>query len=852
MLDAIPFAEVPLVEADNSRSLGRLQTVDLDNDGDNDVVTYDGATIYWLRRDATGLSLPQPIAQVSGGIQRLQFVELDGDGDLDLLVHPFQFQNWVVPRRVHEIWWFENIFAGDERSVFDDGASLQIPVDYTPSATVAADLDRNGAAEIWIGATSNGGENSLFRFDNSGLDFELTYQFALDGRGHVSLLGAHDIDGDGSLDLIVDRGHRYDFYTVWYEANGEMLRAQPNTLRDSRTGLRYTQFVFVDVDGDGDEDLVAAANQLTDLWNTYGSIRLLEKVDQRTFAAPRTIPYSSFIMVLNGPIHQLEVGDFDGDGDIDLVGSVGECSPSCLLFSVENRDGKGDFIQSPMFHNYSGVGVTVLDGIAPSDPAHVVYSKSNGLYQFPGIELSTELSNERTVSTVVRPLPTHVHAVEWDGDQRMDLVYYYEETAEYQIWRNTDGLGTFELASSFRQGNSSTRTWVFDVNADGLEDIVTRDDRNSAWQRSFDLRVILSPGNFTDTPSVVELGTMPQNWLTPTDLDQDGDLDLVASSPGIATYQNVDGRFVPWQAISQSAPFFSVGDVDGDGDDDLLELSTDALLVWRENVDGRFEPPVVVRIDEEVEIIGPNAMADLDRDGDLDAIYSFRDRNRPGASDGWLENLGIQQDGSPSFAKHELSGIRLGNRVGDFDRDGDLDIELASESSPFLAWLENIDLRSNAWTVHEVDSIRSGYFWHDVDGDGDIDATANTRQRWSWYRNDTPPIRSGDFDGDFRRFANDLDILFAAIRSDSSDSRFDLNADDRVDFLDARFWIFEIAQTTRGDANLDGVFDSADLVLVFEAGEYEDDLVGNSGWATGDWNGDGEFNSTDLVIALQG
>ena len=41
------------------------------------------------------------------------------------------------------------------------------------------------------------------------------------------------------------------------------------------------------------------------------------------------------------------------------------------------------------------------------------------------------------------------------------------------------------------------------------------------------------------------------------------------------------------------------------------------------------------------------------------------------------------------------------------------------------------------------------------------------------------------------------------------------------------------------------------MTAVFQAGEYEDNLVGNSTWAEGDWNGDGEFDSADLVLAFQ-
>ena len=54
-----------------------------------------------------------------------------------------------------------------------------------------------------------------------------------------------------------------------------------------------------------------------------------------------------------------------------------------------------------------------------------------------------------------------------------------------------------------------------------------------------------------------------------------------------------------------------------------------------------------------------------------------------------------------------------------------------------------------------------------------------------------------------------------------------------------------------GDVNFDGTFDSADLTVVFQAGEYEDSETNNSTWATGDWTGDREFDTSDLVFAFQ-
>jgi VCBS repeat-containing protein len=54
-----------------------------------------------------------------------------------------------------------------------------------------------------------------------------------------------------------------------------------------------------------------------------------------------------------------------------------------------------------------------------------------------------------------------------------------------------------------------------------------------------------------------------------------------------------------------------------------------------------------------------------------------------------------------------------------------------------------------------------------------------------------------------------------------------------------------------GDSNGDGIFNSSDLVAVFQAGKYEDLIAGNATFAEGDWNGDGDFTTADLVYAFQ-
>lgn len=108
-----------------------------------------------------------------------------------------------------------------------------------------------------------------------------------------------------------------------------------------------------------------------------------------------------------------------------------------------------------------------------------------------------------------------------------------------------------------------------------------------------------------------------------------------------------------------------------------------------------------------------------------------------------------------------------------------------------------------------------------------------------------------DVNDDGQVTGDDMDAVSAAIRSGSTDAMFDLNHDESVDENDRILWVRALNHTWFGDANLDGEFNSSDMVAVFQVGEYEDAVPGNSGWSEGDWDGDSDFTSSDLVVAFQ-
>lgn len=107
---------------------------------------------------------------------------------------------------------------------------------------------------------------------------------------------------------------------------------------------------------------------------------------------------------------------------------------------------------------------------------------------------------------------------------------------------------------------------------------------------------------------------------------------------------------------------------------------------------------------------------------------------------------------------------------------------------------------------------------------------------------------TGDYNDNGQLDSADLDLQAEQIASATPDLGYDLNDDGQVDFADRTIWVNDLKNSWIGDANLDGEFNSSDLVDVFGAGNYEAGV--SSTWAEGDWDGNGEFDSGDLVVAF--
>lgn len=132
-----------------------------------------------------------------------------------------------------------------------------------------------------------------------------------------------------------------------------------------------------------------------------------------------------------------------------------------------------------------------------------------------------------------------------------------------------------------------------------------------------------------------------------------------------------------------------------------------------------------------------------------------------------------------------------------------------------------------------------------------VDTTVNARAlvngEWSPLLTSTflvPTVPTGDFNGDSVVNSRDIDAIFAAINSNSVETRFDMNNDGTVSVDDSDVVIEEILRTRRGDFDLNGKVEFADfLVLSANFGKQTDTT-----WDQGDADGDGTIGFADFLL----
>ena len=105
----------------------------------------------------------------------------------------------------------------------------------------------------------------------------------------------------------------------------------------------------------------------------------------------------------------------------------------------------------------------------------------------------------------------------------------------------------------------------------------------------------------------------------------------------------------------------------------------------------------------------------------------------------------------------------------------------------------------------------------------------------------------GDFNMNRMLDVGDLDRLTAEIRSGSTSAELDLDQSGTVDLVDRTFWVTDVRSTLIGDADLNGVVNFLDFLVLSENFGAVAGVEGRPSWSEGDFDGDGSVGFPDFL-----
>ncbi|MFK7784075.1 MAG: FG-GAP repeat domain-containing protein, partial [Crocinitomicaceae bacterium] len=463
---------------------------------------------------------------------------------------------------------------------------------------------------------------SNYSFSQFGNEFEVTG--TVYGASDVHLF---DIDGDGDLDVFSASAN--DGKIAWYEnfGNGELSRQWVI----ERTQVKPNDLEFADMDNDGDMDIVVTCNTYS-VPPVYlsGRIFWIENLGSNQWGPKQLI-------VSNINPEALALADVNGDSNIDIVYPTGN-----FISWIANLGG-GSF-----------AAAIDLFGAAVGDPSDVAVE-------------------------------------DMDGDLDLDIVLT-AYGGNKVMWHENLSPGTFSVAQTISTGmNGASALYLSDLNNDGVKDILVASelDDKISWFANL--------GGFFGPEQVVSTNMNEVTAVHAADLDNDGDQDIFTGSwsnslpnmDSIFIFENLGtGTFGPGQGIGLFEPvnFLTTGDVDGDGNLDLLGAFTsiDSRVSWMQNLGGLSLGPEK-RISSNVHQVEDIENVDLDCDGDLDVLAAYFD----GVA--WFENEGNDIYSSRKDIYSLPYAAVLDVTTGDMDGDGDPDIVYSMNALGYeIAWQENL------------------------------------------------------------------------------------------------------------------------------------------------------------------
>jgi len=218
-----------------------VSTADLDNDGDEDVLSasYSDNKIAWYENLGGGVfGSQQVITTVANGARFIFTSDLDNDTNIDVLSASFSDD---------KIAWYENLGGGS----FSSQQVISTLADGAYSIYVS-DLDNDGDKDV---VSASQLDDKIAWYENLGGGVFGSQQIISTlADGPRSVYGA-DYDGDGDEDIV--SASLFDNKIAWYENQGGGVFGSQQIITIKANGARSVY--SADMDIDGDEDVFSAS-----------------------------------------------------------------------------------------------------------------------------------------------------------------------------------------------------------------------------------------------------------------------------------------------------------------------------------------------------------------------------------------------------------------------------------------------------------------------------------------------------------------------------------------------------------------------------------------------------------------
>jgi hypothetical protein len=274
---------------------GLTALVDLDRDGDLDFVLggrgIKPPQLYWFEYQAPDRWVRHLVGTNYLSDVGLAELDVDRDGWPDLVCSGVWYRNTGQPR--------ERAF---DRIVFDESASGAHDV-------LIADIDGNGTPDVVMMGDERTKLNSLCWVSIPSNPRQPWERHPIGPPVHGAIMpnGVADLDGDGDADVL-----RADTWFENRDGRGREWVAHKNIPmgRKGPYGI-CVRTAVVDLDGDGKKEIVVADADIVD-----SKVAVLKNADGKGGSWIKTDLPQSFTY---GSLHALAVADFNGDGKPDIV-----------------------------------------------------------------------------------------------------------------------------------------------------------------------------------------------------------------------------------------------------------------------------------------------------------------------------------------------------------------------------------------------------------------------------------------------------------------------------------------------------------------------------------------------------